>query len=288
MNSFPPSIRMPIDLSIGQVLLFAESTGPRVVAKSAGFPFVWEEAARLAAVRYGTKPADATPSTAIFALPVGTLHAAVVHVAEQPSGTLGFRFLLLNRPLYEAIGDPFAIADTFPHNWFARGELPTLAWIPEPLPPSKVEAIQELLKTGDGPFLLGSTQSLLDGGRICLKHSDASEATLRTIWQLLPTRSRSELWPATLAFSDELGFDIWAMPEPPAKLPAGCLTEEQAKDYPEGRYELAMQIAVESNNQSELDRLLARRSSQETLRLAALMLAFAVVVAVGVKVMTWL
>ena len=279
---------MPVDLSIPHALIAAEGTGPRTLAKSAGFPFAWEEAARLAVVRFGVKPTDTAVSSGLFALPVGREHVAVVRVAGLPSGDLGFRFLILGKPLYDLLGDPFAIDDHFPVDWGQRGEPQAFAWPPEPLPPRKVEAIRELLKSADGPFLYGSTQALLDGGRIGLKHTDLTEATLRAIWQLLPTKSRSEIWPASLAFSDELGFHIWAMPDPPAKLPEGTLSEEQAKDYPEGRYELAMQIAIEAGDQAEMDRLFARRSSRETLRLAGMMLAGAVLIAIGVKLMAWL
>lgn len=279
---------MAFDFSIQQALLAAEPGGPRTVAKSEGFPFAWEEAARLAVVRFGAKPADTAVSAALFALPVGKTHAAVVQVGDLPSGVLGFHFLILGQPLYGALGDPFAIAERFPADWSSRGELPVLAWPAEPLPPRRVGDLDALLKAGDGPFLLGSTQALIDGGRVCLRRSESSDVEIRTIWQMLPTRSRGELWPATLAFSDELGFSIWAMPVPPAKLPAGCLTEEQAKDYPEGRYEVAIQSAIESRDQSELNRLLARRSSGETLRLAAMMLAGAVLIAIGVKLMSWI
>ena len=279
---------MLFDLSIPQVLLFAEPTGPRVVAESAEFPFAWEDAARLIAVKFGAKPADIAVASALFALPMGKAHVAVVRVAERPSGVLGFRFLLLGKPLYEALGDPFAIADRFPPDWEARGELPTLAWPAEPLPPRRVEEVRGLLEAGDGPFLLGSTQALLDGVRIRLQRADSTEATLRTIWQLLPDRTRCELWPATLAFADELGFHIWATPEVPDALPSGCLTEEQAKDYREGRYELSLQIAVEGGDQREMDRLFARRTSREMLRLATVMVAGALLIGAGVKLMTWL
>ena len=45
-------------------------------------------------------------------------------------------------------------------------------------------------------------------------------------------------------------------------------TEEQAVDYPEGRYEFGLQYAVEHGDRRELDRLLNRRSSKQMLRLA--------------------
>ena len=36
------------------------------------------------------------------------------------------RFAITKRRLYEAIGDPFLIADRFPPDWSARGPLPPL------------------------------------------------------------------------------------------------------------------------------------------------------------------
>jgi len=48
----------------------------------------------------------------------------------------------------------------------------------------------------------------------------------------------------------------------------GYMTEDQARDYPESRYERELQVAVEHNDQRTVDRLFARRSSAETLRLA--------------------
>jgi hypothetical protein len=52
----------------------------------------------------------------------------------------------------------------------------------------------------------------------------------------------------------------------------GYLTEEQAGDYPQGRYELNLQIAAEAGDQAQLDALFARRNSNETLRLALILL----------------
>jgi hypothetical protein len=58
------------------------------------------------------------------------------------------------------------------------------------------------------------------------------------------------------------------LPEVPANGLPGYLTEDQARDYPESRYERELQTAVEANDQRTVDRLLARRTSAETLRLA--------------------
>jgi hypothetical protein len=57
--------------------------------------------------------------------------------------------------------------------------------------------------------------------------------------------------------------------------------EERAGDYPEGRYELALQTAVEQSNQEDVDALLARRSRPQTMRLALTILAASVAIALG-------
>lgn len=282
------------DLRIPQAVVVLDAGGPSVVAKSDAFPFAWEDAAQTAAVRFGRRPPGVRCPAAVFAVPLGRAHVAVVSVTDLParSGSegqppLGFRFLILPRNLYEALGDPFAIADRFPPDWSARGHLPTLEWPPEPLPRRTVEGLQGLLRSAgdDTSLLLGGAQALLDGGRLMLVSAAPADAALRGLWQFLPDRTRCELWPATFAFSNELGFHAVALPGPPAPWPVGYLTADQARDYPEGRYELAVQTAVESGNQPELDRLLARRSSQDTLRLALYMLAAAMLIAVASKVL---
>jgi len=116
-----------------------------------------------------------------------------------------------------------------------------------------------------------------------LKRDSPDDVVLRAIWQLLPTRTRCDLWPATFAFSNALGFHVVALPEVPEKLPLGYLSEEQVKDYPEGRYELALQAASEGGNQADLDRLLARASSRDMLRLATMMVLGAIGIAAVAK-----
>jgi hypothetical protein len=287
---------MKLDLAIAQALVVAEAAGPRVVARSENFPFAWEDAALTAVVRFGRRPAGVACPAALFAVPVGRSHVAVVQVADlvptaldsvsRPSEVaLGFRFLILGRALYEALGDPFAVADRFPPNWFAAGTLPDLEWPPEPLPRRTVEEVQAVLKGGESALLLGGAQALLDGGRLMLVSPTPANELLRGLWQLLPERSRFDVWPATFAFSNELGFQAVALPAAPVPWPAGSLTAEQARDYPEGRYELALQIAAEAGNQAELDRLFTRRSSRDTLRLALYLVAGAMALAIVSKVL---
>ena len=281
---------MALDLSISQLLVIADAAGPKAVARSTEFPFAWEDAALTACVRFGRRPLGVACPEAIFAVQVGKTHVAVVQVADQPghdSLPLGFRFLIFDRKLYEALGgDPFLVADRFPPSWSKRGELELLHWLPEASPRRLVEDVQTMLKRGDTSLLLGGTQALLDGSRVLVAATDPAAGNLvRDVWKLLPERSRWELWPATFAFSVELGFHIAVLPELPTPFPEGHLTADQARDYPEGRYELALQTAIEAGDQAELERLFARRSSSDTLRLAATLFAMALVIAVVSKLM---
>lgn len=269
---------MTPDLRIGQALVLADARGVRAVAQSDGFDA--PEAERLA-VLFGARPTGVAVPLAHFARPVGRRHVAVVQVSDRGGPGLAFRFLVLSRDLYCHLGDPFAVADRYPPDWSAAGPLPELHWPMEVLPPRTVGQLQQLLKscdpeTDEMALLLGGTQTLVDGGRVVVRRPGPDERLLRRLWQLLPDRSRAELWPASVAFSDELRFDAVAMPDPPADPHRLRLTEDGLKEAPAGRYELALQSAVESGDPAELDRLLARRTADATLRLALLMIAGAV------------
>jgi hypothetical protein len=268
------------DLTIAQAVLTADVRGVRVVARSDEFDPA--EAERIA-VLFGQRPAGVVCPAAHFACPFGRSHVAVVQVVDQPDGSLGFRFLVLARDLYRHLGDPFAVADRYPPDWPARGSLPTLAWPPEVLPKRTVGQIQNVLKTGDSSLLLGSAQALVDGGRVVLRRDAPAEDFLRGLWQLLPDRNRAELWPASFAFSDELGFHAVALPVLPPD-PAGLRhTEDGLRDYPQSPYELSLQVAVEAGDQRELDRLFARRTSGDTIRIGLTIICLALVLAAVAK-----
>jgi hypothetical protein len=254
--------------AIQQLILHRSGGAPKIVAQSGTLDFASEEALLKMAVLFGERPTGVACNCAIFARPLGKSRV-VVRVADRLDGSLAFHILILSRELYSVLGDPFAISDCFPVNFEARGAIPELAWNPEWLPPRRdVKELLKQLKAGDSPLLLGTTQALLDGAHIAIARPAPDPVLVRTVWQLLPDKVRNELWPATFAFGNDLNFDLAIVP----KEQPGFLTQEQAKDYPEGRYELNLQIAIESEDQRELDRLLTRRSSKEVLRMAAMML----------------
>jgi hypothetical protein len=259
--------------------------GYRFVARSPGFREDWlAEAERLCA-GFGERPAGVACPAAIFAQPFGRRHVAIVQAADQGiddagrPGALGFHLLVLRRDHYQAFGgDQFQLADRQQPPWHARGELPTIEWPAEPLPPRTLEQTRQILKRADGPVLLGGSQVLVDGGRVVFARQQPDAAMLRDLWQLLPTRTRGQIWPATFAFGNSLRFHALAVPKAEGEEFTHYHTEEQAADYPEGRYELALQVAAESGDQRELDRLFRRRSQTDTLRLAWTILAASIVV----------
>ena len=273
-------------ITVEQALYGAfDGGGYRFVARSPEFRDEWlPEAERLCA-GFGERPTGVACPAAIFAQPLGRRHVAIVQVADQGvddagrPGALGFHLLVLNRDHYRAYGgDPFQLAQRQLPSWDARGEMPALSWPAQPLPPRTVEQSQRVLQRPDGPILLGASQVLVDGGRVVFQRQQPDESLLRDLWQLLPTRTRTELWPATFAFGNALRFHVLAVPQAAGDEFKHSHTEEQAGDYPEGRYEWALQIAVEDGDQRELDRLLRRRSQADTLRLAITILAVSLVV----------
>ncbi len=270
---------MTPDLRIQQALVLG-TRGVRVVAQTDEFDTA--EAERIA-VLFGTRPTGVVCPRADFACPFGKKHVAVVRVEDRPDGALGFRFLVLSRELYKHLGDPFAIAERYTPDWNAVGKLADLAWPMEVLPERTLEQLDAILKVGDSSLLLGSAQALVDGNRVLLKR-DGPAQFIRDLWQLLPDRTRCDLWPATFAFSDELGFHAAVGPTLPTRRDGvQVLTEDAIRDYPQSSYELGLQVAIESGDRAALRKLLARRTSDDTIRLGLYILAFALLAAVLLK-----
>src|SRR5262249_20759805 len=216
----------------------------------------------------------------LFVQPFGPQHVAVVQVTDRGQddtgrpGTLRFRLLIVPRKLYAALeGDPFLIADAYPPPQQADGLLPALTWTAGAPPKRTVEMLQKVLNVPHSATLLGSAQALIDGGRVVFTRSQPDDTMLRGLWALLPSSSRAELWPATFALGNVRAFHAVAVPAALAPSEPVWIHEEQAGDYPEGRYELSLQIAVESGNQRDLDALLARKTRVQMIQLAAAILA---------------
>jgi hypothetical protein len=287
------------DIPVEQALYVRQrSEPPRLTARSPGFREDWLAEAEWLVTAFGDRPPGLSCPAAVFAYPFGKKHVAVAHVADQAvaegrSAPLGFHLLILPRPAYARyLGDPFMVAERFPPVWSAQGTLPELSLPAVPLPPRSVADVRRVLqrvKSGAlledeevseageiqrttensvSPALLGGVQVLVDGGKLAFERPAPDAELVRGLWTLLPTANRGQLWPASFAFGNGLEFDALVTPRArPADFP-GYTTEDQAADYPEGRYELNLQMAAEAGDQRELDMLLSRRTWGETWKLA--------------------
>jgi hypothetical protein len=257
-----------------------DAVGCRLLARSPGFRDDWLAAAERLCSDFGEPPVGVACRDALFAQPFGPRHVAVVRVigggndAAGRQGAPAFRLLVVPRTLYADLGgDPFLIADAYPCPANEGAELPTLGWAAGPPQRRTVEALQKVLDVPHSAVLLGGAQALLDGGRLVFERREPAGDLLRSLWALLPTNSRCDLWPATLACADAARFHAVAVPRADDRALAAYIDEERAGDYPEGRYELALQTAVENHDQERLDALFARRSRAQILRLGFALLA---------------
>jgi hypothetical protein len=252
------------------------------------------------------------PLDTVFGMPLTDKHIAVVRVRDDFDGSINarlrpgergfdptglrFHFVVVEKSHYEAwIRDPFILAAKIEPTWDAP-ELPMLALPTEGFSPRAVTQIQEVLKrvkktalkvgdnpdapdfertaaNSESPVLLGGTQILVDGGRLIFERPKGDLALASGLWLLLPEGTRAYLWPTSFAFSRELEFDVLMVPHVNDELRDGYSTEDQAADYPQGAYELALQVAAEAGDQKELDAVFSRRDSRRTIRLALITLA---------------
>ncbi|MBY0523734.1 MAG: hypothetical protein K2R98_10065 [Gemmataceae bacterium] len=271
----------------------ADSGGYRFLARSPGFQDDWLAEAERICTGFGERPAGVACPASVFAQPFSLHHVAIVQVADQGHddagrpGALGFYLLVVPRRAYgDLMGDPFQIADRYPPPWEARGDMPTLSWPAAPLPARTVAEVQKVLRNGNSATLLGGAQALVDGGKLVFERSAPDNELLRNLWLLLPDTTRSHLWPASFAFGNALRFDCLAVPRADEMTYTSYRNEVQAGDYPEGRYELHLQIAVESGDQRELDALFARHSSSQILKLVVMLLVVVGVLALVMRMLT--
>jgi hypothetical protein len=250
-----------------------------VFLRSADFDEEWRAEAERIVAGFGL-PANVPAPDCLFAVPFARRRVAVVSICGRR-----FRFLIIPRALYDVIPHPFAIANRFPPRWEASGTLDSYEWPEEPLPHRTVAELDAIFKHGDCPFLLGACQVLVDSGRIAIVRDQPDPNLCRDLWNLLPDSIRRQTWPATFAYSTALDFGLVVLPAIPGGGIPGYLTEDQARDYPESRYERELQVAVEHVDQRTVDRLFARRSSAETLRLAIWLVLAATALSLATRIM---
>lgn len=290
-------------------------TGYRFLARSPGFLDDWLPEAERLCTGFGERPAGVNCPSCVFARPFRRRDVAVVQAADQGRddagrpGAIAFYLLILPRADYEMLGgDPFALAERYPPPWQARDLLPTLTWEGASSPVRTVEEVRASLQHDDGEILegtdrtgqpvvrqggshvvLGGAQILVDGGRLIFERNAPDTPLLRRLWAVLPTRVRARLWPASFAFGNSLRFDVVVAP-PTTVRTAGdefkhYRSEREAAEYPEGRYEYAVQHAAEAGDQGELDNLFARRTQGDTIRLGLLIVAAMILIVAGVQLL---
>jgi hypothetical protein len=257
--------------------------GYRFLARSPGFRDDFLPEAERLCTNFGERPAGVSCPGCVFAQVFAKHFVAVVQAADRGidsegrPGTLGFYLLILPRSLYADLhADPFYVASRLPPPWDSRSELPSLTWTDGPPPPRTVAQLQTVLNVPNSATLLGGAQALLDGAGLVFERSGPDPQIVQGIWALLPAAERLRLWPATFRFGNAEAFDLVVVPPKCGPDNPRYVTEEKAGDYPEGRYELALQVAVEAGNQADLHALLTRRSRRQTFALT-LALLFAIV-----------
>jgi hypothetical protein len=246
--------------------------GRGFLAHSPGFSDGWLPDVERLYAGFGEPPAGVACPQSLFVQPWSGGHVVIVQAADVEGVGLLFRLLLLPSALYaDLAADPFHLSEHFPPDWQVRGDLPILT-PPPPPPPRSADAVRGVLNVPQSATLLGGVQALLDGGKLAFERTAPDPHLVRSLWTLLPTASRGELWPATFAFGNALGFHVIVTPRIEGPTFANYVSEENAGDYPEGTYERSLQIAAESSDQETLDKLFARRSRAQTLRLAIILL----------------
>lgn len=275
--------REPLDLTIEEARLVrpARRAGAtRWLNRSAGLSDDDAAALERQAEAFGDRPAGVTCELAVSVRPLGRDRVVIAEARDQSNGLpepdgwpLEFRFRVLSRRLYEALGDPFGVLDEL-------GDRPAPQWPGEPLPPRTIAELQTVLKEGDTPLLLGGVQSVLDGGRVVLVRTSPVDGFARGLWRLLPDASRGRRWLSTFAFAHDPDLHLQVLP-PGVPFPdgPGVLVEERVHSYPDSNYERSLQAAVEAGDQGALDRELRRGDAADMARLMLWLLGAMIVVA---------
>jgi CheY-like chemotaxis protein len=273
-----PAEKILMPVTLPQLTVIADAAGPRVVGRSAGVTFDTEEAVLKTISRFGRLRAE-DPPAGVFVTLAGDGNTKILTSFRRGDADV-FRVVLADKRMPDL--DPFEVTSRLAGDP-PRGELPPLECDGLMAPSRPVDRVRHLLQSGDAPLLLGSAQALLDGCKLAPAAPDVGPEFVTQVFELLPFATRVELTFATFAPSAEMNFDVAVVRDVPPGGGKGFLTAEQARDYPEGRYELALQRAAENGNQAELDRLFARRTSSQVLRMVTGMIVFAFVVVLVLK-----
>jgi len=176
--------------------------------------------------------------------------------------------------------DPFAVVRTL-QPVQNSGHLQPLE-LPQRLEAFTIQQLQARLVAQDQATLLGAAQALLDGSRVAFPAENAADIC-ETLWLMLPYRERTNFSFCTACAAPLEGYKFLGLVDAAAERPPGLLRSDKLADYPEGRYEAQLQWALEHADDNEYQRLMQRRTSAETLRLAMTLLGGMVLVLLAMK-----
>jgi hypothetical protein len=181
--------------------------------------------------------------------------------------------------------DPFHCMRSYPIPANSPFEL-TLPEQMIPPPRRSVQKVRELFKNGDGAFFLGAAQAMVDSSRIQIRRSQPDAKILENLWEFLPYSAREVLnfcsyW--NRLYSE--GAQLLVVPERFKAPERGRLSEDQCRDYPESSFEQQLQYALDYEDQELFDKLMARRSSGTTLKLAIFLVVAALILLVVSKIL---
>lgn len=191
------------------------------------------------------------------------------------------RVIAVPNGFYLATPDPFLFSRQFPPEFSASDPLPELMWNELPIPERDIAVIRAILKSDDGPTMLGAAQALVEGGRVAFVRSEPESMLIEQLWRILPDSTRGEISMCSFAAATK-NFDVVVTPHVDDPM---YLTADKAAEYPEGKYELHLQIAVENDDAETMHRLFARRSGSQAMRLMIRILLLAAIIGITAKLL---
>ena len=235
----------------------------------------------------GDRPVGIACEHAVFVTALDAKRVIIGSMRDHPywenpaieTRPLQMRGLIMTRKLYGMLGDPFAIIARFPPNWQERGEALQQVWPNEGLPPRTIPKLQAILQAGDPPLLWGCTQAMVDGARVLITRSEPGNELIAGIWQLLPYAICEQRWFCTFSFAPSEMFDLVVVADEIEIVPGSrWLHEQQVLDYPESRYEMSLQTAIESGDALSMEKLFIRRNREDVIKYALFLLLFMIVI----------
>ncbi|MGL4422997.1 MAG: hypothetical protein ACRCZF_20200, partial [Gemmataceae bacterium] len=242
------------------------AAGPEVVERSPGFTLADEDFVRKQASLWANAAGPVPEPGAVWLIDGPT--AGLLALVWLPPGPLGpFRCAIGPRETFDWLGP-------LPGEWLRTGPIGDADRFPSDLP-LQIDQLHETMKTADGPLVYGMVQSLLDGHPIRLLQAEPL-TEWAMVWALLPLAERLSMRFATWSPVELPGVRVVVGP---TLAPGQGMDAERLRDYPAGRYETAMQLAIENRDAESYATLLARRTSADVLRTAITMLLLAVLIA---------